>query len=617
MEAKADIGLDKVPVEILLKIAGFLKSEKDLGALVRSSRCLYITLNGVLYERNVFEAHPEHSCVLWAARNDSLNTIKLAYAHGADLNLYDPRSELRITIVWSKRKKVDARKIFSPLHVSVMKGYHHITRYLLDHGASVDIPSVGLCSCHAMNFRPLFPAWYPLHTALVHAKEGEISSEMLIRHGARKVAAECPGLSFQTISYQPSLARLVADLGGLREGNVDALGYAPLHLASLDGMDDVVEMILENPEANVKVRTLEENSTVLHCAVRQRNLNTTKRLLEVPGVEVETTDAHNRNVVYAAARGYNDGTVASIISLLVERGANINLPDETGVTPLYAAASRILIYDYPNFKAVEALLAHGADPFLYQKNEHGWTIFHQLLRQAPNFGEVVNPRRAALKRLIELGLDFDTCSCTTQDEYGLDFDSDATPLFFAAAQAQDPECTEILLKAGARPNTPVLNRENPEHMQTQSFLAGVFRHLWWETESRGFAPPLSQAGEIVALLLKYGASLEDIDGVESALEFVCRCPEERMDYSHLDFVLKHATRENVSPEHVEGVINGNRLESSITKGAIADHHRIVAHKLIKFGERLFPGEISTEEIVDDVMDVDVDADDDSDDTCTE
>lgn len=552
MEAKADIGLDKVPVEILLKIAGFLKSEKDLGALVRSSRRSYITLNGVLYERNVFEAHPKHSCVLWAARNDSLNTIKLAYAHGADLNLYDPRSELRITIVWSKRKKVDARKIFSPLHVSVMKGYHHITRYLLDHGASVDIPSVGLCSCHAMNFRPLFPAWYPLHTALVHAKEGEISSEMLIRHGARKVAAECPGLSFQTISHQPSLARLVADLGGLREGNVDALGYAPLHLASLDGMDDVVEMILENPEANIQVRTLEENST-----------------------------------------------------------------DETGVTPLYAAASRILIYDYPNFKAVEALLAHGADPFLYQKNEHGWTIFHQLLRQAPNFGEVVNPRRAALKRLIELGLEFDTCSCTTQDEYGLDFDSDATPLFFAAAQAQDPECTEILLKAGARPNTPVLNRENPEHMQTQSFLAGVFRHLWWETESRGFAPPLSQAGEIVALLLKYGASLEDVDGVESALEFVCRCPEERMDYSHLDFVLKHATRENVSPEHVEGVINGNRLEFSHTEGAVADHHRIVAHKLIKFGEREFPGEILTEEIADDVMDVDADADSDSDDTCTE
>ncbi|KAK4077494.1 uncharacterized protein Triagg1_3826 [Trichoderma aggressivum f. europaeum] len=604
MEAKADMGLDKVPPEILLKIAEALKSEKDLGALVLSCRRAYMTLNGVLYERNVFEAQPKNSCVLWAARNDSLNTIKLAYAHGADLNLYDPRSELRITIVWSKRKKADARKIFSPLHVSVMKGFHHITQYLLDHGASVDIPSVGLCSCHALNFRPLFPAWFPLHTALVHAKEGEISSEMLIRHGARKEAAECPGLSFQTISHQPSLARLVADLGGLGEGNVDALGYAPLHLASLDGMDDVVEMILEDPKANIKARTLEENNSVLHCSVRQRNLKTTKLLLEVPGIEIETTDNRNRNVVYAAARGCNDGTVASIISLLVQGGANINLPDMDGITPLYAAASRMLIYGYPNFKAVEALLAHGADPLLYQKNHNGWTIFHQLLRQAPNFGEVVSPRRAALKRLIELGLDFDTCSCTTQDEFGLDFDGDGTPLFFAAALAQDPECTEILLKAGARPNTTVVNGEDLDHMQTQSFLAGVFRHLWWETGGCVIAPPLSQAGEIIAVLLKYGARLEDVDGEESPLEFVCRCPEQRMDYSRLDFVLEHATSENVSLEHVEGVISANRPESGRAEGMVDDHHRIVVHKLERFREREFPGEMMGKEIADDVMDVD-------------
>ncbi|KAL7916377.1 ankyrin repeat-containing domain protein [Trichoderma velutinum] len=604
------MGLDKVPIEILLKIAGFLTSEKDLGALVLLCRRAYMTLNGILYERNVFETHPENSCVLWAARNDSLNTIKLAYAHGANLDLYDPQSELRITIVWSKRKKVDARKIFSPLHVSVMKGYHHITQYLLDHGASVDIPSVGLCSCHAVNFRPLFPAWFPLHTALVHAKEGEISSEMLIRHGARKAAAECPGLSFQTISYQPSLARLVADLGGLREGNVDASGLGPLHLASLNGMDDVLEMILEDPEINIRARSIEDNMSVLHCSVVQRNLSTTKRLLEVPGIEIETTDARNRNVVYAAARGYNDGTVASVISLLVQGGANINLQDTDGVTPLYAAASRMLLYDYPNFKAVEALLAHGADPLLYQKNHNSWTIFHQLLRPAPNIGEVVNPRRVALKRLIELGLEFDTCCCT-EDDFGLDFDSDATPLFFAAAQAQDPECIEILLKAGARPDTTVLNRENPEHMQKQSFLAGVFRHLW-QTEGRGIAPPLSQAGEIIEMLLKYGARLEDVDGEESPLGFVCRYPKQRMDYSHLDFVLEHATRDNVSLEHVERIISVNRLESSHAKGMIADHYNIVVHKLQKFREREFPGESMAEETADDMMDVDANDDVDDD-----
>ncbi|UKZ74277.1 hypothetical protein TrVFT333_001939 [Trichoderma virens FT-333] len=604
------MGLHKMPVEILLNIAEFIKSEKDLGALVLSFRYAYITLNSVLYERNVFEAHPQDSCVLWAARNDSLNTIKLAYAHGANLDLYDPRSELRITIVWSKRRRVDARRIFSPLHMSIMKGFHHITRYLLDHGASVDIPSVGLCSCHAVNFRPLFPAWYPLHTALAHAKEGEISSEMLIRHGARKTAKECPGLSFETISYQPSLARLVADLGGLRESNVDVAGLGPLHLASQSGMNDVLEMILEDPETDIRTKGLEDNTSVLHHAVAQRNLSTTMRLLEVPGVEIETADICNRNVVFAAARGCNDGIVGSLLTLLLEGGANINLQDTHGMTPLYAAASRSTLYDYPNFKAVEALLAQGADPFLCQVNHNSWTIFHQLLRPAPNIGEVVEPRRVALKSLIEMGLEFDTRSCTHND-VGLDYDSDATPLFFAAAQAQDPECTEILLKAGARPDTAVLNRENPLHVREESFLRGLFRHLW-ETAGRARAPPLSQAGEIIAMLLQYGSRLEGVNGEESPLEFVCDRPKQRMDYSRVDFVLEHATRENVSLKHVKRVISKHELASSEATGMDADHHNIVVHKLQEFIERVFPGEIVNED-ADDDMDVDVNVDDDDDD----
>ncbi|KAL7947904.1 ankyrin repeat-containing domain protein [Trichoderma barbatum] len=600
--------LDKIPTEILLNIGKSVESEMDLGALVFACRRTYITLNDLLYERNLFESHPEHSCILWAARNNSLDTIKRAQSYGADLDVYNPRSELRITIVWSKRRNVNARKIFSPLHASIMKGHHRITEYLLDNGASTDIPSMGLCSCHAVSFRPLFPAWFPLHTALCHAKEGEISSRMLIRYGARKEAAACPGLSFQTVSCQPSLARLVADLGGLREGIIDISGLGPLHLASQSGMDDVIKLILADPETNIRTRGREDNTSVLHCSVSQRRLSTTKLLLEVPGIEIETVDSHNRNVVFAAARGCNDGSVASVISLLVKGGANINLQDRDGVTPLYAAASRPGLYDYPNFKAVEALLIHGADPLIYEANHNQWTIFHQLLRPAPNIGEVVNSRRFALKRLIELGLEFETRTFT-QNDTGLDFDSDATPLFFAAAQAQDPECTEILLQAGARPNTIVLNREDPSHVKEQSFLGGVFRHLW-QAEGHGISPPLSQAGEIIAMLLGYGARLEDVNGEESPLQFVCRCPKQRMDYALLDFVLELSTRKNVSLKHVERVISLNELESGKATGVAADHHNIVVHKLQKFREREFAEEVMIE---DDSSDADVDGDMDVDD----
>ncbi|KAL6691815.1 hypothetical protein J3F84DRAFT_152173 [Trichoderma pleuroticola] len=105
------------------------------------------------------------------------------------------------------------------------------------------------------------------------------------------------------------------------------------------------------------------------------------------------------------------------------------------------------------------------------------------------------------------------------------------------------------------------------------------------------------------MLVKYGARLEDVDGEESPLEYLCRWLERGMDCSHLDFVLDHATRENVSLEHVERVISATRLEAGRTEGMIAELYRITVYKLHNFREREFSGEMMTGETED------VDADD--------
>ncbi|KAK1255843.1 hypothetical protein MKX07_008102 [Trichoderma sp. CBMAI-0711] len=299
-------------------------------------------------------------------------------------------------------------------------------------------------------------------------------------------------------------------------------------------------------------------------------VTTTHLIQATPGVVFEVADRRRRDAVYSARRGPNDGSVGQIIALLGRGGADVNFHDYAGVTPLYAAASRPIFYHWPNFLAVEAPLAHGANPFLYKENHNHWSIFHQLLRQAPDISEVVRPRKAVLRKLIQLGVDFDTRSCTRLGNTGLDYNSDGTPLFFAAAVAQDPECFEILLKAGARLDTVVLNREKFE-MTEQSFLSG--------------------AGEVIALLLDYGSGLEDVNGEESTLQFACRFPGKGRDPALLDFLLEHATDKNVSLAYLEKLIAEYRCRYRHSEDAVADHYNAEISRLQNFRAWAFPEDL--------------------------
>ncbi|KAL6871413.1 hypothetical protein J3F83DRAFT_735472 [Trichoderma novae-zelandiae] len=49
---------------------------------------------------------------------------------------------------------------------ALCEGFHGITRYLLDNGVTVDIPSVCLCNCRAPTSRPTDAGRFPLYTAL-------------------------------------------------------------------------------------------------------------------------------------------------------------------------------------------------------------------------------------------------------------------------------------------------------------------------------------------------------------------------------------------------------------------------------------------------------------------
>jgi ankyrin repeat protein len=109
--------------------------------------------------------------------------------------------------------------------------------------------------------------------------------------------------------------------------------------------------------------------TPLMYAAREGALGAAQALADA-GADLDATDPEGTSaLIFAIINGHFD-----VATALVEKGANVNLADRTGMTPLYAAvdmhtvASTFGRPDPPlavfagSVKAVEMLLAHGADP---------------------------------------------------------------------------------------------------------------------------------------------------------------------------------------------------------------------------------------------------------------
>jgi hypothetical protein len=128
-----------------------------------------------------------------------------------------------------------------------------------------------------------------------------------------------------------------ADLLRLDGADLDVQGHFgrnPLHAAAYSGYIEVVRRLIEYDPAYVDVRTRSESrSTPSHWALRRHD--------------------------------FKDGSVASVLRLLLEHGADINAQNQDGRTPLHMAS-----FDGA-LEVVRLLLEHGAD--VEAKDKYGET----------------------------------------------------------------------------------------------------------------------------------------------------------------------------------------------------------------------------------------------------
>lgn len=137
--------------------------------------------------------------------------------------------------------------------------------------------------------------------------------------------------------------------------------------AAMNGHLTIIELLLKFGASPRKINSRGENALTLACM--QENFNICERLIVAKG-DVNYVDSQNRTPLLKAAR-YNSGS--EVLQLLLKHGANPDVADQDGNTPLHFAAIR-------GTKDVAVFLMKlGANP--YSQNKLGVIPYEDVTKE--------------------------------------------------------------------------------------------------------------------------------------------------------------------------------------------------------------------------------------------
>ena len=277
----------------------------------------------------------------------------------------------------------------------------------------------------------------------------------------------------------------------------DDKGETPLHVASRDGHDSTVEMLIQYGAA-VDVAN-SRGDLPLHLACRHNRVGAAKALLEKGAADVETKDSLGRTALHIAADQGFDG----LVTLLVESKADVNARDSEQNTPLVLARSH---------REVDILLANKADHSI--RNSKGRTLLHDvcswgqertvrslLLAKADTEardGSGQTPLMNAC-RARKNGVSIARLLLESGADVGAADDAGATPVQLACSRG-DVELTRLFIPHGARLDS---------------------------RDSEGHTPLHTACGEghaeVAATLLRAGAAVNEVNHEgDTPLHLACR-----------------------------------------------------------------------------------------------
>lgn len=243
--------------------------------------------------------------------------------------------------------------------------------------------------------------------------------KLLINAGARvhlKDQLDGTPISYAVCNQNEQVVNILLRTGDASEFRSDINDL--LFSAAERGHEEVIELLLKTPSANLDAKNVDEQTPLL-LAMKYSHEEIARKLV-LRGADPNCTDGLGRSpLIYAAKNGDLE-----MVKILLERGADPNHEDRLGRSPLTYAAKN------GDVAIIKILLERGADP--NYEDSLGWT----LLTYAAGNGDV-----AMVKTLLEGGAD---PNC--RSKYG------ETTLLAYAAMNGDIVILKALLEKEANPN---------------------------------------------------------------------------------------------------------------------------------------------------------------------
>jgi ankyrin repeat protein len=317
------------------------------------------------------------TALLLAVRSGSIDSVKATVQAGANVNdlIERPRGAPA-----SSRGARDANAIMmqglSPLHVAIANAQYDMAAFLLEHGADPNSDRAGWTPLHQLMWARRPNVNKVLGLPSPHARLDSMDlAKLLLSRGAdpnrRQTRELCIG-GYTDAGYQrrvvpqgePDRAFFLPcnnDLTNARI-NLNRTGATPFLLAAQLADAPMMRLLLQNG-ADVRIPTTERQTPLMVAAgvgifgvgespgTNEEALEAVKLMLDL-GADVNAVDEGGDTALHGAAlRGSNE-----IVSLLVERGARLDVKNAFGWTPLTIADGVLYTFTVKMAPATASLL---------------------------------------------------------------------------------------------------------------------------------------------------------------------------------------------------------------------------------------------------------------------